>query len=137
MGRPRYKPRSPRSNAADRPVYRSSTNSTSVRIPARRQRRANKKTVSMLPSAPFHHNQLPAIPLVPTRPVTTSGVSAANVVATIEVPASHQGRSLPERKYCVRLEPARRAYQVATANGMASVSVRAIQSSAVKDMSSC
>jgi len=30
--------------------------------------------------------------------VTTSGVSAANVVATIDVPASHQGTFLPERK---------------------------------------
>jgi hypothetical protein len=28
-----------------------------------------------------------------------SGVSAANVVATMDVPTSHQGRVLPERKY--------------------------------------
>ena len=32
-------------------------------------------------------------------PATTSGVSAAKVVATIEVPASHQGRARPETKY--------------------------------------
>ena len=39
-----------------------------------------------------HHSQFPAIPWVYTRPVTTKGVSAAKVVATIEVPASHQER---------------------------------------------
>src|SRR5947207_3036448 len=33
----------------------------------------------------FHHSQLPAMPLRATKPVTTSGVSAANVVATIGV----------------------------------------------------
>ena len=54
-----------------------------------------------------HHNQLPAIPLRATKPVTTSGVSAANVVATIDVPASHQGTLRPERKNSVVLLPAR------------------------------
>ena len=39
----------------------------------------------------FHQSQLPATPFVATRPVTTSGVSAANVVATIAAPASHHG----------------------------------------------
>src|ERR1017187_7664352 len=47
----------------------------------------------------FHQSQLPATPFVATSPVTTSGVSAANVVATIAVPASHQGTCRPLRKY--------------------------------------
>ena len=76
-------------------------------MPARRHSRAKKKTVSMLPSAAFHQIQLPAMPLRATNPATASGVSAANVVATIEVPASHQGRSRPERKYSATSFPAR------------------------------
>ena len=55
----------------------------------------------------FHHSQFPATPLRATRPVTTSGVSAANVVATIDVPASHQGTLRPDRKYSAVLLPAR------------------------------
>jgi hypothetical protein len=46
----------------------------------------------------LHQSQLPAMPLRATRPVTARGVSAAKVVATIEVPASHQGALRPERK---------------------------------------
>ena len=42
-------------------------------------------------------------------PVTTSGVSAANVVATIDVPASHHGTFRPERKNSVVLPRARLA----------------------------
>ena len=38
-------------------------------------------------------------------PVTASGVSAANVVATIEVPASHHGTLRPERKNSSTLVP--------------------------------
>jgi len=57
----------------------------------------------------FHHSQFPAMPYRATMPVTTSGVSAANVVATIEVPASHHGTSRPERKNSVVLPLARRA----------------------------
>ena len=47
----------------------------------------------------FHQSQLPATPCVATSPVTTSGVSAANVVATIAAPASHHGTWRPETKY--------------------------------------
>src|SRR5215212_212459 len=47
----------------------------------------------------FHQSQLPATPLANTRPVTTSGVSAAKVVATMLAPASHQLTFRPERKY--------------------------------------
>ncbi len=45
-----------------------------------------------------HHSQFPATPWVYTRPVTTSGVSAAKVVATMDVPASHQETLRPETK---------------------------------------
>lgn len=53
----------------------------------------------------FHHNQFPATPLATTSPVTTRGVSAAKVVATMEAPASHQGTLRPERKYSSRFSP--------------------------------
>ncbi len=46
----------------------------------------------------LHHSQLPAIPPRATIPVTASGVSAAKVVATIDVPASHHGAFRPDRK---------------------------------------
>ncbi len=55
----------------------------------------------------FHHSQLPAIPPLATRPVTASGVSAANVVATIDVPASHHGTFRPDRKNSLTFFPAR------------------------------
>jgi len=54
-----------------------------------------------------HQSQLPAIPCLTVSPVTASGVSAAKVVATMEVPASHQGTCRPERKYSSALRPAR------------------------------
>src|SRR5690242_21932595 len=53
----------------------------------------------------FHHSQFPATPCDETSPVTTSGVSAANVVATIDAPASHHGTARPEMKYSLRLSP--------------------------------
>src|SRR5689334_23944550 len=55
----------------------------------------------------FHHSQFPATPCAETSPVTTSGVSAAKVVATIEAPASHHGTARPEMKYSLRLSPPR------------------------------
>ena len=61
-----------------------------------------------MPLARKHHQiQFPAMPFFATKPVTASGVSAANVVATIDVPASHQGTLRPERKNSVVLLPAR------------------------------
>ena len=56
----------------------------------------------------FHHSQFPAIPPCATIPVTAKGVSAANVVATIDVPASHQGAERPETKKSLTLRPAER-----------------------------
>src|SRR5437870_12554519 len=46
----------------------------------------------------LHQNQFAAMPFFATCPVTQRGVSAANVVATIEVPANHQETSRPETK---------------------------------------
>ena len=56
-----------------------------------------------------HQNQLPAMPSVATRPAMASGVSAAKVVATIDVPASHQGSSRSAAKKDSVVAPARRA----------------------------
>ncbi len=58
----------------------------------------------------LHQSQFPAMPLRATIPVTASGVSAANEVATIDVPASHQGAFRPERKNSLVLPRARREY---------------------------
>ena len=58
----------------------------------------------------FHHSQFPATPLLATMPVTASGVSAANVVATMEVPASHHGNDRPETKNSETLSLARFVY---------------------------
>jgi hypothetical protein len=49
------------------------------------------------------------MPSVATRPAIASGVSAAKVVATIEVPASHQGSERPATKNSALELPARRA----------------------------
>jgi hypothetical protein len=54
-----------------------------------------------------HHSQLPAMPQRATMPVTASGVSAAKVVATIEVPDSHHGTLRPDRKNSLTFLPAR------------------------------
>src|SRR3984957_439978 len=90
--------RNPRRKAAGLPSYRSSTNSTSVRISARRQYLAKKKTVIMPQRHCDHHSQLPEIPFLATKPATSRGVSAAKVVATMEVPASHQETFRPDTK---------------------------------------
>ncbi len=74
--------------------------------PDRRQSRANRNTVSIPLATEFHHSQLPAMPLRATMPVTASGVSAAKVVATIEVPASHHGTLRPDRKNSLMFVPA-------------------------------
>src|SRR5580693_3025038 len=84
-------------------------------MPDRRHRREKRKTVSIPLATMFHQSQLPAIPLRATRPVTTRGVSAAKVVATIEVPASHQGTLRPERKNSLTLPPARRPKAIPSA----------------------
>src|ERR1700716_3960829 len=84
-------------------------NSTSVSTPERRHSAAKKNTLSMPLAAMFHHSQFPAIPFCATNPVTASGVSTANVVATIEVPVSHHGALRPDRKYSPMFLPLPRA----------------------------
>src|SRR3990172_4102943 len=129
-----YRERKPRRKAAGFPPYRSSTSSMSVMTPARRQRRAETKTVTIPPSANAHQNQFPATPLRATSPVTASGVSAAKVVATMEVPAIHQGSDRPERKYSSRLEPARFLYARPMARESAKYEAMRIQSMGASGM---
>ena len=54
----------------------------------------------------FHQNQFCQMPGPRTNSVMANGVSAAKVVATIEVPTIHQGSDLPERKYSSVLDAA-------------------------------
>src|SRR5438105_13760807 len=56
-----------------------------------------------------HHSQLFATPCSRTRFVTRLGVSVENVVATIEIPISHQDAARPDVKNSAVLDPARRA----------------------------
>ena len=55
-----------------------------------------------------HQTQFPETPLVRTMSATRLGVSVEKVVATIEVPSSHQGIFRPERKNDSAFPPARR-----------------------------
>ena len=80
------------------PEYRRFTSSVSVRMPARRQSLEKKNTPIMNIGTWAHQNQLPQMPCLTTSPLMARGVSAANVVATIEVPRSHQGTPRPEAK---------------------------------------
>src|SRR5688572_2870230 len=84
----------------------------------------------------FHHSQLPATPLDTTMPVTANGVSAENVVATIDVPASHHGASRPERKNSLVLPRARRAQYSPMARVARKYRAMMIQSKAVRFMAS-
>src|SRR5690348_7222302 len=77
----------------------------SVVTPERRQSGAKKNAVSMLVSRKAHQDQLPATPWARVSPVTRFGVSVENVVATSEVPRSHQGIERPERKNSSALSP--------------------------------
>ena len=63
-----------------------------------------------------HQNQFPAIPSVAINPAMARGVSAAKVVATIEVPASHHGSVRPAAKKATVLLEALRACQAPQPN---------------------
>ena len=56
------------------------------------------KTVTMPVKRKAHQAQLPDTPCWRTRSVTRFGVSALNVVATMDVPSNHQGMARPPRK---------------------------------------
>ena len=73
----------------------------------RRHQREKKKTCNTPPTAKHHHTQFFHTPPSRTQPVITSGVSALKLVATIDVPASHQPIVRPLRKYCSTLALAR------------------------------
>src|SRR3954453_14162212 len=68
---------------------------------------AKKNTAETPVSTNAHQTQFPATPLRRTMSVTRFGVSALNVVATIESPASHHGTARPEAKNSDVLRPAR------------------------------
>src|SRR2546426_7892504 len=57
-----------------------------------------KNPVTIPPARKSPHTHSPATPFRATRPVTASGVSAANVVATIDVPAKPPPPPAPPRK---------------------------------------
>ena len=59
---------------------------------------AYTNTVNIPVNKNAHHVQLPATPFCLTMSETKLGVSAENVVATIDTPNNHQGIFLPERK---------------------------------------
>ncbi len=63
-------------------------------------------TVNIPVSKNAHQTQLPETPSFRTNSVTKPGVSAANVVATIETPNNHQGIFLPDKKYSEVFFPA-------------------------------
>src|SRR3954464_14440435 len=77
--------------------------------PDRPHSRAKKNTVETPVSTNAHQTQFPATPLRRTMSVTRFGVSALNVVATIDNPASHQGTARPDAKNSDVLRPARPA----------------------------
>src|SRR4051812_39825590 len=83
-----------------------------------------------------HHAQFPATPCLRTMSVTSKGVSLANVVATIDSPASHQGTDRPETKNSVVLLPARRPKNNAGAKHNARDPTTINQSSQVRCMAS-
>mgnify|MGYP003676742790 CR=1 FL=1 len=59
---------------------------------------AYTNTVSIPVNKKDHQTQLPETPLFLTISATRLGVSAENVVATIDIPNNHQGIFRPDRK---------------------------------------
>src|SRR5436190_20347146 len=82
-----------------------------------------------------HQAQLFATPFSRTRLVTRLGVSVLKVVATIDVPISHQGAARPEVKNSAVLEPARFARRIAGMNETTIEARTMSQSNAVRCMS--
>jgi len=66
--------------------------------PERLHNLANKNTVIIPDGKKLHHKPIPRDSVDIDSPVTASGVSAANVVATIRRSASHHDTFLPETK---------------------------------------
>jgi hypothetical protein len=82
-----------------------------------------------------HQSQFPATPFSRTIPVTNKGVSAAKVVATIDVPNNHHDLSRPDKKNSELLLPARRATNNPTTKLMAKKNAMIVQSRRVSFMS--
>ncbi len=97
--KPMYKARNPRRNEPALPEYLISMNSASFKTLLRRHSLAKRNVVNIPPKRKTHHSQFLLIPNSRVQPATYKGVSSANVVATIDVPSSHQLSRCPERKY--------------------------------------
>ena len=78
-----------------------------------------------------HQTQLPETPSLRTMSVTKLGVSAEKVVATMDIPNSHQGMFLPERKNSLAELPADLAVNKPISNEMAKKEAMMPQSKAV------
>ena len=98
MKTPKYIALNPLYILAGFPLYLNSISSASVITPERFHSLAKKKVVNSPPAKKFHQSQLPEIPFPLTNSVTAKGVSAAKVVATIEIPAKYHGSFPPPKK---------------------------------------
>src|ERR1041385_9234513 len=83
-------------------------------------------------SRKLHHSQFSATPRSRTMLVTRLGVSVLKVVATIEMPTSHQGAARPEVKNSLVFALARRQKKSAGRKLMAMLAPMIVQSSVVK-----
>src|SRR5215467_5659387 len=83
-------------------------------------------------SRKLHHSQFSETPRSRTMLVTRFGVSVVNVVATIEMPTSHQGAARPEVKNSEVLDPARRQKKSAGRNEMPMLAAMIAQSMGAK-----
>ena len=122
-------------SAAGLPEYLNSINSTSVVRPERRHKREKNTVVSIPPASKFHQSQFPLIPYCPTNSVTAKGVSAANVVATIDIPAIYQGSERPPKKYSLTEDLLLRPKYMPTRTVARSNVIRTIRSKVVSVIS--
>src|ERR1041385_7563132 len=83
-------------------------------------------------SRKLHQSQFSATPRSRTMLVTRLGVSVLKVVATIEMPTSHQGAARPEVKNSLVFALARRQKKSAGRKLMAMLAPMIVQSSVVK-----
>jgi len=83
-------------------------------------------------SRKLHQSQFAATPRSRTKLVTRFGVSVLNVVATIEMPTSHQGAARPEVKNSLVFSLARRQKKSAGRKLIAMLAPMMTQSSVAK-----
>ena len=91
-------------------------------------------TVSIPVSRNAHQTQFPETPFCRTISVTRLGVSAENVVATIEIPNSHQGMLRPDKKYWPESFPDLKVNDAPIASESAKKPIRMVQSMVVSSI---